>query len=48
MEVLSTLNKEVVRAEDYLQAMEIAACVEHLSDDSDEFDFLLPEFDLQF
>ena len=51
MEVLSRLNKEVARAEDYLQAMEIAACVEsaeHLSDDSDEFDFLLPEFDLQF
>ena len=48
MEVLSTLSKEVARAEDYLQAMEIAACVENLSDDSDEFDFLLPEFDLQF
>ena len=48
MEVLSTLSKEVARAEDYLRAMEIAACVENLSDDSDEFDFLLPEFDLQF
>ena len=51
MEVLSTLSKEVARAEDHLQAMEIAACVESaekLSYDSDEFDFLLPEFDLQF
>ena len=51
MEVLSSLSKEVARAEDYLQAMEIAACVEsaeNLSDDSDEFDFLLSEFDLQF
>ena len=51
MEVLGLLNSEVARAEHYLQAMEVVACLdstELFSDSSDELDFLLPEVDLQF
>ena len=48
MEVLSLLNREVTQAEHYLQAMELDAYIEHISDDSDELYSFLPEFDLQF
>ena len=50
MEVLDLLKSEVARAEIYLQAMELEAClqsVDFFSDDSDT-EFLLSEFDLQF
>ena len=45
MEVLSLLNREVAQVERYLQAMEVAENVEHISD---EMYSLLPEFGLQF
>lgn len=48
MEVLDLLKSEVTRAEGYLQAMELVACLHSgVSDDSDN-EFLLSEFDLQF
>ena len=47
--MLSLLNREVTtQAEHYLQAIEVAENVEHISDDSDEMYSLHPEFDLQF
>ena len=46
MEMLGSLNNEVTRAEEYIQAMEVQS-TEDISDDSDD-DFSLPEFDLRF
>ena len=49
MEVLGLLNSEVTQAEKHIQTMELSSWEsEHFSDDSDELNFELPEFDIHF
>ena len=49
MEVLGLLNSEVSQAENDIQTMELSHWEsEHFSDDSDELNVELPEFDIHF
>ena len=49
MEVLGLLNSEVTQAENDIQTMELSHWEsEHFSDDSDELNVELPEFDIHF
>ena len=52
MDMLAMLNREVAQVEEYVQGMEVDALVLNPSfddsDDADELECLLPEFDLQF
>ena len=49
MEVLCLLNSEVTQAENDIQTMELSHWEsEHFSDDSDELNVELPEFDIHF